>query len=214
VLRDPLELQGSPGYLVALHAVPAEGQEEVSFLRVDLGEHGLAAEHTAEGPEHAGELLGQGAVVVARAQAPQQAYTEGRLEMASLAAAAHVGEGTRAVGVHDGPEFFGYLVDGLVPGVPLEAVSDPLQRVLQAVGIVLMRGDVQAFAADIAPAPGIALVALDPDDAVVFHLDLKAAVLGTQYASCPVPLSHVLPPSNIFTRERIFLSGVSFDRDP
>jgi len=62
---NPLKLSGRLGDLVALHAVPAEDQEEVRLLDIDFRMDILAAVHPAVDPEEAGKLLGQGAVMVA-----------------------------------------------------------------------------------------------------------------------------------------------------
>jgi len=60
-----LKLSGRLGNLVALHAVPAEDQEEVRLLRIDFRMDILAAVYPAVDPEEARKLLGQGAVMVA-----------------------------------------------------------------------------------------------------------------------------------------------------
>ena len=200
VFGDPQQLPRGLGNLVALHPVPAEYQEVIRLLRVDLQDQRLAAEHAAGNPEQAGELLAQGAVVEAGSQTPHQADTEARLEVAPLAAAPHVGKGFGAVPVDDIPELRRDLADGLIPGDPFEPVSDSLQGVLQAVGIVLVIGDVHAFPADIALAPDIALVALDLDNSIVLHLDHQAAVLGAEDTAGLVCGSH-----------RFFLSPISVD---
>ena len=64
-LGDPQELLRGLGDLVALHPVPAKDQQEIRLLGIDLGMDVLAAVHSAVHPEQTGELLGQGAVVVA-----------------------------------------------------------------------------------------------------------------------------------------------------
>ncbi len=110
--------------------------------------------------------------------------------MAALPAAAHVGKRTRTILVNNTFEFGGDFVDGLVPGNPLKFIPDFFQRIFQPVGIVLMIGDMQTLAADIAFAFYICLVALHFNDAVRFHLDFQAAILCAEDTAGFMNLSH------------------------
>ena len=82
------------------------------------------------------------------------------------------------------------LVNGLVPGNPLETAPHALQGVFEPVGMVLVPGDVQSLAADISLALRIRLVSPHFHDPVVFNFDLQAAVLCAEDASRFVNLRH------------------------
>jgi len=58
ILGDAPELSRRLGDLVTLHTVPADGQEEVRFRRIDRGMKVLAPHGTPAYPEDAGKLLG------------------------------------------------------------------------------------------------------------------------------------------------------------
>ena len=71
------------------------------------------------------------------------------------------------------------FVNGLVPGDSFKTITHPLQRVFEAVGIMLMIRYIHPFAAEVALAFPVGLVSFHFDDAVVFNLHLQAAILGT-----------------------------------
>jgi hypothetical protein len=60
----------------------------------------------------------------------------------------------------------------------------------KALGMVLVAVNIQSLAAHIALAARVVLVRSNFDHFIVFHLDFKSAVLGTQYAGCFMPLIH------------------------
>ena len=71
---------------------------------------------------------------------------------------------------------------------------------------MLMIGDIQTLAADIAFALDVALVSLYLDDAVCFHLDFQAAVLCAKDASGFINGSH----HGSFLRPYCRMSNVRF----
>jgi len=178
-----LQLPGGLGNLMALHAVPAEGQKDVGVFHVGLVVQVLASVRASDHPEGAGEFLRQRSVMVLRPQSAQEADAEGRFEMAALRAGSHVGERARAVLFDDIPQTVGDFADGLIPGNPFELSADFFQRIFEPVGVVLVIGDVQALAADVAFAFGIGFVRPDFDDAVIFDFDDETAVLCAQDAA-------------------------------
>jgi len=123
-------------------------------------------------------------------QSAHQAYAESRFEMTALTASAHIREGFGTVLTDNFLQFHRNFIKGLLPGNPFEFVSDPLQGILQTIGIVLVIGDVQTFPADISFTLNVALVTLHLHDAVIFHFDLQAAVLRTKDASGSMSGSH------------------------
>jgi hypothetical protein len=80
-------------------------------------------------------------------------------------------------------EFGGDLIDSLIPGDALKTISNTLEGILKAVGIMLVIGNVHALTAEIALTSGVGFIRLHLDDAVIFHLDCKPAVLGTENTS-------------------------------
>ena len=128
VFGEALELTRSLGNLVALHAVPAECQKNIGVIDIRLIMKVLFAMRASAYPEGAGKLLGQGAVLVLRAEAPHQPDTEGNLKMAALTASAHVSKGTRAVLADNAFELGCNFINGLIPGNPFKFISDFFQR--------------------------------------------------------------------------------------
>jgi hypothetical protein len=110
--------------------------------------------------------------------------------MAALSAAAHIGKGARAVLTDDAFKFGGNLIYSLIPGDTLKSISDLLQRVLKAVGVVLVIGDVHAFAAKIALTFSVGFIRLHFDDAVIFYLYFQPAVLAAEHTSGFMYCSH------------------------
>jgi len=64
--------------------------------------------------------------MVLRAKPAEHPYTEGGLEVAPLAAAAHVSVSTGTVAADDAFELRGDLRYGLIPGNPFKTVAHPL----------------------------------------------------------------------------------------
>jgi len=191
VFGQTLKLARGLRNLMALHAVPAEYQKNIGVIDIRLIMQVLLAVRSPANPEGAGKFLRQRAVLVLRAQAPHQTHAESRFKMTALSAAAHVGKRAGAVFVNDALELRCDFIDGLVPGDPLEFVPDFFERIFQAVGVVLVIGDVQTLAADIPFAFGVGFVASNFDDAVVFHFDFQTAVLRAEDTAGFKYFSHV-----------------------
>jgi hypothetical protein len=60
--------------------------------------------------------------------------------------------------VHNGPELFSNFLSGLVPRDLLKIITDPLQRVSQALVMVLMIAHIQALSADISRTAWVAFI--------------------------------------------------------
>ena len=64
IFGDALELPRRLGNLMALHAVPADSQQEIRFRDIGLIDAGTGGLCAAADPEGAGKFLGQGAVLI------------------------------------------------------------------------------------------------------------------------------------------------------
>ena len=75
--------------------------------------------------------------------------------------------------------------------------------------VVLVMGDIHPFSAGIPPTSGVGLVRPDLDDLVLLHLNLYAAVLGTEDTSGFPPCCHHTPPLSVGGRffENKFIDG-------
>ncbi len=73
-----------------------------------------------------------------------------------------------------GGEFFGYLVNSLVPGYSLKGVSHFFKRMHKTVGMVLMVNDVQSLTADVTLGAGIVLISTNFYYTIVLDSNLKS----------------------------------------
>ncbi len=189
ILGEAFQKSAGLRHLVAHHAVPSQGQQHVGVVVV--GDQELVAGGLLPGPEQAGELLGQGRIVILRAETPQQRPAEESFQVGPLATAAHVGVRARPMGIQDRPELLRDLVDGLIPGDPLEVVPNPLQRMEEPLAVVLVVVYVPSLAADVALAAKVLLARPNLDHPVVLYLDLEPAVLGAQHTRGLQPFRHL-----------------------
>ena len=74
-------------------------------------------------PEGTGKFLRQSAVMVLRAETPQQPHTKGCFKMAALPASSHIGKRTRAILIDDAFEFGGDFINRLIPGNTFKFVA-------------------------------------------------------------------------------------------
>jgi len=181
------------GDLMALHPVPPQNEKDIRLVHVGLVVQVLAPMSAAAHPECTREFLRQGAVVILRTQPFHEPYAEGRLEMAALPAAAHIGERARAITADDAFQASRDFINSLIPGNPFKCVPDPFQGVFQAVGIVLVVCNVEPLAAAVAFASDIGLVRPNLDDAVVFHFRFEPAVLRAEDTAGLVNCTHETP---------------------
>ncbi len=93
--------------------------------------------------------------------------------------------------INYGLELFSDFVNGLVPRNLFELVPDFLEGMQQAVGVVLVKADVQAFAADITLAAEIVLVSADLGNPVVLYTNFQSAEVRSQSTGCFFPFSHI-----------------------
>jgi hypothetical protein len=77
--------------------------------------------------------------------------------------------------IHNGFELGSDLADGRVPGDPLKLIPHPFQRIQQAVGMMLVMANAQAFAADVPLAVQIILVAPNLGNPVIFSANFQSA---------------------------------------
>ena len=97
IFRDALELPRRLGNLMALHAVPAQDEQDIRVIHVGLIVQVLAPVRAPADPEGTGEFLCQSAVLILRTQSSHEPYAEGRLEVAALSAGAHVRKRARTI---------------------------------------------------------------------------------------------------------------------
>jgi hypothetical protein len=107
----------------------------------------LAAQGSSAYPEGAGKFLGQGAVMVLGAKPTENTHAEGRFEVTSLAAASHICVRPWAILADNAFQLHCDFVNSLVPGDSFKTITHPLQRVFEAVGIMLMIRYIHPFAA-------------------------------------------------------------------
>ncbi len=182
----PDQLPGAR-FLIAHPAVPTPGHHCIGTVWIGPGDQTLPSGNAAVNPEDVGEFLGQGRIIVVRAEHPEHRHPHTDLHLPPGTAAAHVCQGPRAVTLPDGQQFFGYLADGLLPADPLVNAVNLFQRIEDAIFIVSIMGYVETLAATVAPAARIILIAAHLDDTVLLHLHLQTAVLGTENTAAFFP---------------------------
>jgi hypothetical protein len=175
---------------MALHAVPAPGHKHVGPFFIGNGDSVLSTEQPAVHPEKTCKLLGQWVVMVPGTQSSHELNAEKRIEMTTLTAPTHVSQGTGTMLFQKTPELCRNFFHGLIPGYPDKLVSDPFQRMGQAVVMMVMMGHVQTFPADVSLASGIVPVRHDFGYGVVFNKDLQPAILGTENTTGFMTVSH------------------------
>lgn len=177
---------GDSAALARLGRAGAEGQDERGVVGgVERGAR-EGAHADGVGNDH---LHLHGAVVAVAAQVTAEAVHEARQRTRRGGAhARRVGDVDRlvAVRVDDALELAGDGVDGLVPADLLElaltALPDALHGVVDAVGVgkpTTVGATAQAGAGlHVLEIPVLGRVRVDPDDLVVFHMELKRATAG------------------------------------
>ena len=111
--------------------------------------------------------------MVLGAKPAEHTHAEGGFEVTSLPAASHICIGPRAMLADNAFQFRRDFVNSPVPGDSFKTITHTLQRVFEAVGIMLMIRYIHPFAAEVALAFSVGLVSFDLDDTVVFNLHLQ-----------------------------------------
>jgi hypothetical protein len=76
-------------------------------------------------------------------------------------------------------EFGGDFVDGLIPGNSFKGTPDFFNRMEEAVGMVLIKSDVQPFAAGITITAPVILIPANLYDFIIFDSDLEPALISS-----------------------------------
>ena len=119
-----------------------------------------------------------------------QPHAEGRLEMAALSAAAHVGKGARTILADDAFQFGRDFINGLIPGDSLKSYPRPSSKDISDGRHCA--GDRRCSCPCGRNSPRFFrwTCLLYLDDAVVFHLDFEPAVLGAENTTGFICFSH------------------------
>jgi hypothetical protein len=168
---------------MGLVGVAADEDHVVGVLDILRGVAVLRSVQAAIDPEVTGLLLGQRAVDVAAAHRPEELAAVDAAEMIALAAAADQGERIAAMGSADGDQAPRDVFERLVPANANEtAVWLALQRVAQAIGVILVVVQTGGLVAQVALRARVSVVSADLLQLPPVCLHFEAAVAGAQDA--------------------------------
>lgn len=184
ILGDVLQYGASSGHPMGLVGVLAEEHRDLGVLEVPVG---VAPGEVGIDPGLAALLLGERIGPVPGTQRCRERLTVDPTQVIALTTAAVQQDGL-TVSVSDRPQSGSDLVDR---GVPIQcgepAVRLTSQRRGEPVATVLVVIQPQRFVAGVATTGRVLLIAADPDEPALGHLDPQTAVVLTEDAGAAVP---------------------------
>jgi hypothetical protein len=115
-----------------------------------------------------------------RVQTFKQVKGKGALgRTADTSVSRHQGQRSGTMLFYNPGKFCGDFAEGLIPGNFFKRSADPFKRMIKAVGVVLIKFDVQPFAAGIPLAEPVVFIPANLYDFIVFDSNLEPALIAS-----------------------------------